>query len=92
MPFPLPELEDIPPKAMEAIIAGIEDDHPICNLEPLGISQRTINILEGAGIFMLENLMHTKKEELASLENLGPKGLQQIFKALAKYDEFKEEF
>jgi hypothetical protein len=41
---------------------------------------------------MLEDLMHTTKTTLANLENLGPKGLQQIFKALAKYDEFKEEF
>ena len=87
----IPPLPEIPPEALRAIIEGIENDDPVCNLEPLGISQRTINLLEKARILTLEDLMYTEKKHLMALENLGPKGLIQIFEALAKYHEFEEE-
>lgn len=87
----IPPLPEIPQAALDAIAQGIEEEHPVCNLESLGINQRLINLLELAGILTLEDLMFTRKEQLMALGNLGPKGLIQIFAALAKYDEFEEE-
>jgi DNA-directed RNA polymerase alpha subunit len=94
-----PKFPIISVEAIEAIVRGIEDEHPLCNLEDLCkdgagnpcLSQRTINLLENAGIITLEELMFTKKEKLMALPNLGPEGLKTIFIALSKYDEFSEE-
>jgi len=92
--FKLPQVPKIPEQALEAICQGIEDEHPVCNLEPLlpkESAQRLINILEGDGILTLEHLMSKTQKYLMALENLGPKGLIRIFEALAKYHEFREE-
>jgi DNA-directed RNA polymerase alpha subunit len=91
-PPKIPSLNKISDAARKAITRGIEDDHPVCNLESLGLSQRLINLLENSKILTLEQLMNTKKGTLMGISNLGPKGLKAIFKALSKYDEFTEEF
>jgi len=98
-PARVPKLPKISNKAKEAIARGIEDEHPVCNLENLCkdgvgnpcLSQRMMNLLEVAGIITLEQLMGTTKKKLLALPNLGPEGLKAIFTALSKYDEFREE-
>jgi len=98
-PTKVPNLPKVPDEAREAIARGIEDDHPICNLEDLCkddhgkpcLSQRMLNQLESAGIITLEQLMNKKKQQLLAIPNLGPEGLKAIFLALSKYDKFREE-
>lgn len=71
--------------ALEAIQVGVEQCHPISNLEQLGVTQRLINLLESNGIVKLGDLMYTRKEELLKFRNLGEKQLELIFNALDKY-------
>ena len=54
-------------------------------IETLGLSQRTTNALSGANIRTVGGLVRKKEEDIESIEGLGPKGIQEIKKALAEF-------
>lgn len=78
-------LPEIGKEALKAIRVGVEEQHPICCMEQLGVGQRLINLLEGEGITTLDSLMQKRKEELLKFKNFGDKQLQTLFTALARY-------
>ena len=55
-------------------------------METLDLSQRTINALTTANIRTVGGLARKKEKDLAELEGLGAKGIQEIKDLLAKHD------
>jgi len=54
-------------------------------IETLELSQRTTNALTGSGIRTVGGLVRKKEEDIENIEGLGPKGIQEIRKALAEF-------
>jgi DNA-directed RNA polymerase subunit alpha len=54
------------------------------SLEDLGLSARTINVLERSGIKTVAGLIRKKEETIGEIEGLGPKGLEEIKRELKK--------
>lgn len=54
-------------------------------IESLNLSQRTTNALNGANIRTVGGLVRKKEVDVENIEGLGPKGLQEIRKALSEY-------
>ncbi len=54
-------------------------------IESLNLSQRTTNALTGANIRTVGGLVRKKEVDVENIEGLGPKGLQEIRKALSEY-------
>ncbi|MFA6095479.1 MAG: DNA-directed RNA polymerase subunit alpha [Candidatus Paceibacterota bacterium] len=54
-------------------------------IETLGLSQRTTNALSSANIRTVGGLVRKKEEDIENIEGLGPKGIQEIRKALAEF-------
>ena len=83
---------ELPEAAMAAIIRGIERGDCVVEMEALEIPQRTINALEYSDfkIVKLKDLMYARREDLYSIPNLGEKSLEDLFKALARYDELEK--
>jgi DNA-directed RNA polymerase subunit alpha len=48
----------------------------------IGLSVRTTNCLEEKGIFTVNDLLHSTREDLLSISNFGEKTLEEVFKAL----------
>ncbi len=48
----------------------------------IGLSVRTTNCLEDKGIFSVEDLLHSTREDLLSISNFGEKTLEEVYKAL----------
>ncbi len=48
----------------------------------IGLSVRTTNCLEERGIFTVNDLVHSTREDLLSISNFGEKTLQEVYKAL----------
>ena len=48
----------------------------------IGLSVRTTNCLEDRGIFTVEDLLRSTREELLSISNFGEKTLEEVYKAL----------
>jgi DNA-directed RNA polymerase subunit alpha len=48
----------------------------------IGLSVRTTNCLEDRGIFTVNDLLHSTREELLSISNFGEKTLEEVYKAL----------
>ena len=48
----------------------------------IGLSVRTTNCLEERGIFTVNDLLHTTREDLLSISNFGEKTLEEVYKAL----------
>lgn len=69
-----------------AIRQAIEEGMHIAELEPLGLDERTCNVLEGENISTVEDLVHRDIDELANNSGnyIGPAALWQIARALAK--------
>ena len=60
-------------------------------IETLDLSTRTLNALENANIRTLGGLVRKKKEDILSLDGMGPKGLEEIESLLASMNiAFKE--
>lgn len=78
-------LPQIGKEALQAIHVGVEERHPICCMEQLGVGQRLINLLEGEGVTTLHDLMQKRREDLLSYKNFGEKQLHTLFTALAHY-------
>lgn len=51
-------------------------------LEELGLSSRTLNILESAGIKSLEGLLRRREESLKEIKGMGEKAIEEIKKKL----------
>ena len=50
----------------------------------IGLSVRTTNCLEERGIFTVEDLLNSTRDELLSISNFGEKTLEEVFGALEK--------
>jgi DNA-directed RNA polymerase subunit alpha len=54
-------------------------------IETLGMSQRTTNALASANIRTVGGLVRKKEIDIENVEGLGPKGIQEIKKALSEF-------
>lgn len=54
-------------------------------IETLGLSQRTSNALANANIRTVGGLVRKKEADVENVEGLGPKGIQEIKKALSEF-------
>ena len=50
----------------------------------MGLSVRTTNCLEEKGIFTVNDLLHSTREDLLSISNFGEKTLEEVYIALEK--------
>jgi RNA polymerase primary sigma factor len=75
--------------ACRAIKQGVQRGDSVARLEQLGLSQRTIGMLEESKyeIISLRDLVCRTKADLLSITNLGQKNLAEIFACLSRYDE-----
>lgn len=48
----------------------------------IGLSVRTTNCLEEKGIFTVNDLLHSTREDLLSISNFGEKTLEEVYKSL----------
>jgi DNA-directed RNA polymerase subunit alpha len=48
----------------------------------IGLSVRTTNCLEEKGIFTVNDLLHSTREDLLSISNFGEKTLEEVYRAL----------
>jgi len=48
----------------------------------IGLSVRTTNCLEERGIFTVNDLLHSTRDDLLSISNFGEKTLEEVYKAL----------
>jgi DNA-directed RNA polymerase subunit alpha len=48
----------------------------------IGLTVRTTNCLEERGIFTVNDLLHSTREELLSISNFGEKTLEEVYKVL----------
>ena len=48
----------------------------------IGLSVRTTNCLEERGIFTVNDLLNSSREDLLSISNFGEKTLEEVYKAL----------
>ena len=82
-------VQKIPKKALAAISIGVRRGDPVANLEYLGLTVRTLNILEnsGFGIMQLEDLLVRTPDELLDIPSVTPSVLHEIFGSLARYDQ-----
>ncbi len=56
------------------------------SVENLGLSQRALNLLKKAGIETLRDLVFMSEEELKKTKHVGIKTIEEVKKALAKYN------
>ena len=52
----------------------------------IGLSVRTTNCLEEKGIFTVQDLLNTTRDDLLSISNFGEKTLEEVFSALETID------
>lgn len=78
--------------ARVAIAEGIQRDDPVANLEYLGMSLRTLNLLENSQytITKLSQLVDRRKDELLAIPNVTPSVLREILFSLANYHKLDE--
>jgi len=57
----------------------------------IGLSVRTTNCLEEKGIFTVNDLLHSTREELLSIANFGEKTLEEVYKALEKIGFYRQD-
>jgi DNA-directed RNA polymerase subunit alpha len=57
----------------------------------IGLSVRTTNCLEEKGIFTVEDLLHSTREDLLSISNFGEKTLEEVYKALEGIGFFRKQ-
>jgi DNA-directed RNA polymerase subunit alpha len=84
------EEEVVAPAAVEASSSAapkkeLDTEFLKTRIETLGLSQRTANALEGANIRTVGGLARKKETDLEAVEGLGPKGIQEIKKALSEF-------
>jgi len=72
-------------KARLAIQKGVEEEHHVCLMEDLGLTQRMLNNFDDHGIYTIGDLMSRTKEQMLELPNFGEKQIILLFKCLSKY-------
>ena len=55
----------------------------------IGLTVRTTNCLEEKGIFTVNDLLHSTREDLLSISNFGEKTLEEVYLALEKIGFFR---
>ncbi len=50
----------------------------------MGLSVRTTNCLEEKGIFTVNDLLHSTRDDLLSISNFGEKTLEEVYQALER--------
>lgn len=82
-----PVVEAAPAKSEEAAAPKKELDTEFLKtrIEELNLSQRTTNALMGANIRTVGGLVRKKEIDIENIDGLGPKGIQEIRKALSEY-------
>jgi DNA-directed RNA polymerase subunit alpha len=60
---------------------GMKDRLEMSTAE-IGLTVRTTNCLEERGIFTVEDLLHSTREDLLSISNFGEKTLEEVYAAL----------
>ena len=80
---------DIPMEARIAISQGVTSGDAVAELEYLGLTVRTINILESSKlqITSLEQLVSHRPQDLLEIPNFGSHGLREVMASLARYHE-----
>lgn len=81
--------EDLEAVSKEAVSdKSSEPDQDVLKnrIETLDLPSRTLQALEAASIRTLGGLVRKKKDDILSLEGIGPKGVEEIAEALAKMD------
>ena len=71
--------------AREAELEEEREEFLKTRIESLALSTRTENALTGASIRTVGGLVRKKEEDIAELEGLGDKGMQEIKRALGNY-------
>ncbi len=56
----------------------------------IGLSVRTTNCLEEKGIFTVEQLLHSSKDDLLSISNFGEKTMEEVYKALEEIGFYRQ--
>lgn len=89
--------EQISREARTAIARGIQRDDAVAEMEMLGLSLRTINILEDSRfqIVRLSELVSLQQNQLLEISNFGEHGLHELMDCLSRYyllDRFKKRF
>lgn len=79
---------DLSPTTVAAIYRGVDNDHSVAMLEPLGLTIRIINALEGSQyrILYLKDLLNRTPEDLRKINTIGGVGLKIIYNCLANYE------
>src|SRR5438270_11368214 len=57
----------------------------------IGLTVRTTNCLEEKGIFTVNDLLHSTREDLLSISNFGEKTLEEVYLALEHIGFFSRE-
>ncbi|MBN1851192.1 MAG: DNA-directed RNA polymerase subunit alpha [Pirellulales bacterium] len=57
----------------------------------IGLAVRTTNCLEEIGIFTVEDLLNSKREDLLGISNFGEKTLEEVFKALERVGFYRDQ-
>ena len=57
----------------------------------IGLTVRTTNCLEEKGIFTVNDLLHSTREDLLSISNFGEKTLEEVYLALEHIGFFRRE-
>jgi DNA-directed RNA polymerase alpha subunit len=91
------DFEQISQEARVAISRGVQRDDAVAEMEMLGLSLRTINILEESRfqIVRLSELVSFQRNQLMEISNFGEHGLHELMDCLSRYyllDRFKERF
>ncbi|MEM9336295.1 MAG: DNA-directed RNA polymerase subunit alpha [Patescibacteria group bacterium] len=75
-----PEVEEAPEEAAEEAVEAEEVDPDVLKtrIETLDLSPRTLQALEEASIRTVGGLVRKKKDDILSLDGLGPKALEEI--------------
>lgn len=73
----------IPLNQAELANQGLKDRLEMSTAE-IGLAVRTTNCLEEKGIFTVDDLLNTKREDLLSISNFGEKTLEEVYKALER--------
>lgn len=57
----------------------------------IGLSVRTTNLLEERGIFTVEDLLYSTREQLLGIQNFGEGSLDEVYAALESVGFYRED-
>ncbi|MBI5133833.1 MAG: DNA-directed RNA polymerase subunit alpha [Candidatus Taylorbacteria bacterium] len=81
----IPAKEEVRAEASSAPKKELDTEFLKTRIETLGMSQRTTNALANANIRTVGGLVRKKEMDIENIEGLGPKGIQEIKKALSEF-------